>query len=161
MGTRLAPFEFWNCFACSPDHPKGLRLKFEEVGDRVRTSFHLGDDYTGTGGVIHGGIIATVFDEAMAWCLLRFEKKLHFTAKLETRYRKPIRPHVDLVAEAWIVQVRSRGLVEMGASLAAADAPDTPLAQATAVFVQAPAEILAALPAAELNEMERILATFD
>jgi len=138
-----------------------LRLRFEEVEDRVRTSFHLGDDYTGTGGVIHGGIIATVFDEAMAWCLLRFEKKLHFTAKLETRYRNPIRPHVDLVAEAWIVQVRSRGLVEMAASLAAAEAPDTPLAEATAVFVQAPAEILAALPAAEIEEMERILATFD
>ena len=161
MGVPLDPFEFWNCFACSPDHPKGLRLTFEEEGDRVRTSFRLGEDYTGTGGVIHGGIIATVFDEAMAWCLLRFQKKLHFTAKLETRYRKPITPNMDLVAEAWIVQVRSRGLVEMAAKLFAAGTPETPLAQATAVFVEAPADILDGLPRHEREEMERILSTFD
>ena len=161
MGIPLDPFEFWNCFACSPDHPKGLHLTFEQVDDRVRTSFRLGDDYTGTGGVIHGGIVATVFDEAMAWCLLRFQKKLHFTTKLETRYRRPIRPNVDLVAEAWITQVRSRGLVEMAASLAAATDPDKPLAQATAVFVEAPADIMAGLPEAERSEMERILDSFD
>lgn len=161
MGTPLDPFEFWDCFACGPNHPKGLRLSFEEVDGRVRTSFRLGDDFTGTGGIIHGGIVATVFDETMAWCLLRFQKKLHFTTKLEIRYRKPIRPDTDLVAEAWIVQVRTRGLVEMAASLVAADDPTKPLAQASAVFVEAPADILAGLPASEVADMERILASFD
>lgn len=161
MGTKLEPFEFWNCFACGPNHPKGLRLTFEQVDERIRTSFRLGDDFTGTGGIVHGGIVATVFDETMAWCLLRFRKKLHFTTKLETRYRQPVRPNTDLVAEAWVDRVRSRGMVEMSATLAAADAPDSALAQASGVFIEAPADALDALPESQRTEMERILAGFD
>lgn len=157
MATPLEPFEFWNCFACGPNHPKGLRLTFVEDGDVIRTEFSLGEDFTGTGGIIHGGIVTTVFDEAMAWCLLRFRQKLHFTTKLETRFRRPVRPDTDLVAEARIVQVRSRGLVEMAATLCAADDPGRKLAEASAVFIEAPADALDALPADQRAEMERFL----
>ena len=160
MADRLPSLESWQCFACGPNHPKGLGLTFEADGDRVRTRFRLDGDYTGTGPVLHGGIVATVFDETMAWCLLRFREQLYFTTKLETRYRKPILSETDLVAEAWISQVRRRGLAEVEARMHPMDEPASTLAQASAVFIEAPADVMDELPAGLRTEMEEILASF-
>lgn len=161
MTEPLPTLESWRCFACGPNHPKGLRLTFEATDDRVLTRFRLDDAYTGTGPVLHGGIIATVFDETMAWCLLRFRKQLYFTTKLETRYRKPIRADTDLVAEAWITQVRRRGLAEVEARVSAAGEPGVTLAQSSAVFVEAPRDVMDALPVELRREMTDLLASFD
>lgn len=160
MTESLRPLASWNCFACGPHHPKGLRLSFEADADVVRTRFRLGDDYTGTGPVLHGGVIATVFDETMAWCLLRFERKLFFTTRLEISYRRPIRADRDLVAEAHIERVRSRGIAELSARIHESAQPGVALAQAEAVFVEAPHDIVAELPAGQRQEMLALLAAF-
>ncbi len=160
MADLLPTLESWNCFACGPSHPKGLRLSFEADGDVVRTKFSLGDDYTGTGPVLHGGIVATVFDETMAWTLLRFQRELYFTTKLEIRYRKPVERDLPVLCESHIDRVRGRGLAELSARLFAEEEPDTTLADATAVFVKAPADVMETVPAGQRLEMERILASF-
>lgn len=161
MAETLPTLDSWRCFACGPNHPKGLRLRFEADGDRVRTRFRLDDDYTGTGPVVHGGIVATVFDETMAWCLLRFQKRLYFTTKLETRYRRPIRANTDLAAEAWIARVRGRGLAEVKARIVESGDPETALAQAEAVFIEAPIDVMDELPGGLRDEMQQVLSTFD
>lgn len=160
MAEQLPTLDSWSCFACGPNHPKGLRLTFEAEGERVRTRFRLGEVYTGTGPVLHGGVVATVFDETMAWCLLRFRRQLYFTTKLETRYRKPIRANTDLVAEAWIHQIRGRGLAEVKARMFESSDGETTLAQAEAVFIKAPADVMDELPEPVRNEMESMLSSF-
>lgn len=160
MTEELRSLESWNCFACGPHHPKGLRLTFEADSDRVRSRFRLDDSYTGTGPVLHGGVIATVFDETMAWCLLRFQRQLYFTTKLEIRYRMPIRANDDLVAEARIERLRSRGLAELAADMRSDANPDAVLAQASAVFIVAPGDVMAELPNEQRREMEAMLAGF-
>lgn len=105
--------------------------------------------------------MAAVFDETMAWCLLRFQKRLYFTTKLETRYRRPIRANTDLAAEAWIARVRGRGLAEVKARIVESGDPETALAQAEAVFIEAPIDVMDELPGGLRDEMQQVLSTFD
>lgn len=161
MSEELQPLESWNCFACGPSHPSGLRLSFEAEDNRVLSRFNLSHEFTGTGPVLHGGVIATVFDETMAWCLLRFRRKLYFTTHLDIRYRKPILADEDLVATAWIDRVRGRRVVEVESAITGATEPDRTLAQATATFIEAPEDVMQSVPLDQRNEMERVLASFD
>ena len=55
------------CFGCGDDNPIGLHLRFAADGDGVKASFVPGPEHQGFGDVVHGGIISTVLDEAMAW----------------------------------------------------------------------------------------------
>ena len=42
-----------------------LRFEQDDAAQRIRGTFRLGAEYQGGAGFIHGGIIATVLDEAM------------------------------------------------------------------------------------------------
>ena len=54
------------CFDCGDDNPIGLHLRFAPDGDGVITSFIPGPEHQGFHDVVHGGIISSVLDEAMA-----------------------------------------------------------------------------------------------
>ena len=55
------------CFVCGKDNPDGMRLRFtyDEERNSFVCQFRLGKRYTGPPGHCHGGIIATILDEAM------------------------------------------------------------------------------------------------
>src|SRR5215469_13335970 len=55
------------CFACGKNNPEGMRLKFayDEERECFVCRFRLGKRFTGPPGHCHGGIIATILDEAM------------------------------------------------------------------------------------------------
>ena len=55
------------CFACGPDNAAGMHLKFtfDEQRRMFVCRFRLDQRYTGPPGHCHGGIIATILDEAM------------------------------------------------------------------------------------------------
>ena len=52
------------CFGCSPANPAGLQLRFRRRGDRVVARYVIDDRFHGAPGIAHGGIAATIFDEA-------------------------------------------------------------------------------------------------
>ena len=56
------------CFACGPANPHGLQLKFHYDTETkiASTQLKLAARYQGATGYAHGGIIATLLDEAMA-----------------------------------------------------------------------------------------------
>jgi len=56
------------CFACGKDNPEGLHLHFHynSIGRSVECSVKISAKYQGATGFAHGGIIATLLDEAMA-----------------------------------------------------------------------------------------------
>jgi hypothetical protein len=58
-----------NCFACRQTGPFGLRLDFRLHEDTRQAvcEFQLGTEWEGPPGYTHGGIIATIVDEAMAY----------------------------------------------------------------------------------------------
>ena len=65
-GRRYA-FADHNCFACGGQNAIGMRLEIELGDGTARTEWRAGADYVGWEDKIHGGILATLLDEVMAW----------------------------------------------------------------------------------------------
>ncbi|MEX1208557.1 MAG: PaaI family thioesterase [Acidimicrobiia bacterium] len=156
----LPTLSTFNCFACSPTHPKGLHLRFRADGPgQVRSDVVLGSDYVGLGSVVHGGIVATVFDEAMAWVLYRYRYAPHLTATMEYRFRGTITADTPLVATAWIEEDRG-SRIRVAATIAAASDPDKILAEAKGLYVKAPAAVMDEVPEEQREELKQVFAAF-
>jgi hypothetical protein len=58
-----------NCLVCGRDNPHGLKLDFSVVANTgvVIAEFVGQKHHAGFEGLIHGGLISTVMDEAMTW----------------------------------------------------------------------------------------------
>lgn len=80
-----------HCFACGKDNANGMHLKFflDHEAKRTICEFKLPRKYTGPPGHAHGGIIATILDEAMGK-VNRFRNVLALTSSMEIRYLKPV-----------------------------------------------------------------------
>ena len=105
-----APHTQSECFACGPDHPHGLKLRFRTDGPgRVRAGWIPGKDWEGYQGVIHGGIIATVLDEAMSKAIATASESA-FTCRLEVRLRRHVAPGELIRVRGWVVEKRKRHL---------------------------------------------------
>ncbi|SFL60646.1 PaaI family thioesterase [Halanaerobium salsuginis] len=85
------------CFACGKENPISLALKFERISEtEVEAKFTPQPIHQGYTGVIHGGILATLLDEAMAYAVGERGIKA-FTAELNIRYKKPAQVGEKLV----------------------------------------------------------------
>jgi uncharacterized protein (TIGR00369 family) len=80
-----------HCFACGKDNADGMHLKFflDEAARQAVCEFKLSRRYTGPPGHAHGGIIATILDEAMGK-VNRFRNVLALTSAMDIRYLKPV-----------------------------------------------------------------------
>jgi len=78
------------CFACSPDNPRGLKLKFRMDGEWLKTEFKTTRFYEGYNGILHGGITSTLLDETMARLLIEKGVKA-VSVKLEVSYKDKIK----------------------------------------------------------------------
>ena len=97
------------CFACGQDNPHGMRLKFTQEGKRFVSHFRLGKRYTGPPGHCHGGIIATILDDAMSK-LNKLRQVAAVTSSITVEYLKPVPLHKPLRVESHEVSKRSRRL---------------------------------------------------
>lgn len=83
------------CFGCGDENPAGLGLDVEYSIEEgwCRAPFTPRAIHVGPPGLVHGGIVATALDEAMAWLatLLGADVGPAVTASLQIRYRKPLR----------------------------------------------------------------------
>jgi uncharacterized protein (TIGR00369 family) len=137
--VRAAPggptfeFEPHNCFACGELNEHGLHLRLHLEERRSWTEFVLDDRFEGWRGVTHGGIIATILDEVMAWALVA-EDNWGVTARMTIDFKRPVPVGTSVRAEGWIVRNRRR-LVDTAGQVM--DANGTILATAEAVYVAA------------------------
>lgn len=107
------------CIVCGPDHPHGLRIGFELVSDgSVSAQWTPGEAWQGFRGIIHGGIVSAVLDEAMAKAVAAVGPAL--TGELRVRFRHPVSPGEDLRIRAWIVE-RTRRVIKAEAVLTTLD----------------------------------------
>ena len=106
-GGRRYAFADHNCFACGRDNPIGMRLRIELGDGTASTEWTAGDDFVGWSDKLHGGIIATLLDEVMAWAPSSFDSWA-VTAEMSVRYRSPALPGERLVATGRVVERRRR-----------------------------------------------------
>jgi uncharacterized protein (TIGR00369 family) len=99
------------CFGCGPANQGGLKLKFilSPGGASYLCQFELGAQFGGPPGHAHGGIIATILDEAMGKAN-KLRSKVALTRRIEVDYLRPVPLGQPLVAEGRISQVRGRAL---------------------------------------------------
>lgn len=111
----VAPNPTNPCFGCGGANARGMQLTFEQDDEsrKIRGAFRLGAEYQGGGGYIHGGIIATVLDEAMSK-VSRFRDVRAVTAELTIEYLKPVPVEADLHIEAYEVDKKGRSLFFVG-----------------------------------------------
>ncbi len=105
-GRRYA-FADHNCFACGGQNPIGMHLEIELGEGTARTEWVPGKDYVGWEEKVHGGIIATLLDEVMAWAPSSHDSWA-VTAEMQIRYRAPANPGERLVATGRVTERRRR-----------------------------------------------------
>lgn len=133
MGGPTFEFEPHNCFACGELNEHGLQLKLHLGERRSWTEFVLDERFEGWQGVTHGGILATILDEVMAWALVA-EDNWGVTARMTIDFKRPVAVGTNVRAEGWIVRNRRR-LVDTAGQIV--DSNGTLLASAEAVYVAA------------------------
>lgn len=121
------------CFACGKDNPDGMRLKFAFDRDQKHfvCSFRLGKRYTGPPGYCHGGIIATILDDAMSK-LSRLHDVVAATSRMTVEYVRPVPLHKALRVESREVGKRGRRLTRVAEIV---DDKGTVLARSRGIFV--------------------------
>jgi acyl-coenzyme A thioesterase PaaI-like protein len=129
----IAPQSGNLCIGCGADNPRGLKLTFalDRATRRVSGRFRFGQEYQGSGGILHGGIIALVFDEAMGK-LNRLYDVRAVTAELSIAYLRPVPCEADVTVEAWETRREGRNLFP---EAELRDAAGRVLARASARFV--------------------------
>ena len=111
----LAPNATNKCFGCGGANDLGMKLTFvqDNVNRRIVGKFVLGEAYQGGGGMGHGGIIATLLDEAMGKAC-RFREVRAVTAELNVQYLKPVKVDEEIVVEGYEADVKGRNLFLVG-----------------------------------------------
>jgi acyl-coenzyme A thioesterase PaaI-like protein len=83
----------------------GLKI---ELGDRrASTTWVPGQDFVGWSDRVHGGLVATVLDEVMAWAS-GAEDAWAVTSSFTVRFHSPASPGESLRAEGWVESQRRR-----------------------------------------------------
>jgi uncharacterized protein (TIGR00369 family) len=131
------------CFGCGDDNDGGLHLKFfvDDEG-RVLCRVRLATQFQGPPGHAHGGIIATLLDEAMSKANRR-RNIVAMTRHMSIDYLRPVPLESDLVLEGWSEKdAGSASGRKHQCSAELRDASGTVLASATGTFVEVTAELL-------------------
>jgi acyl-coenzyme A thioesterase PaaI-like protein len=120
-GPGVAPFDLvpHNCFACGSLNRHGLGLLVHVEPRRSWTELVLDERFEGWAGMAHGGIIATILDEVMAWSLVG-EDNWGVTARLSVDFRRPVPVGSRIRADGEIATSRRR-IVETTAKLVRVD----------------------------------------
>jgi acyl-coenzyme A thioesterase PaaI-like protein len=130
--TRIGARAQSSCFACGPDNERGLRLRFEKNETGEMLAEWIPESSTeGFDGIVHGGIVSTVLDEAMAKAVVAAKVEA-LTAELRVRFRRHVASGSSVRVRGWI-DSRNRRVIKTEAALTGADG--TELAHAWASFL--------------------------
>jgi acyl-coenzyme A thioesterase PaaI-like protein len=114
--TTLIDDDF--CFACGEKNFSGLQMRFEpdEEAGTARASAYLDERFQGWQGVAHGGIVATLIDDAMAYAGVEAFGAPGVIGRLNVRFRKPVPLGAVAVVRAWVTR-RRRNVLKLEAQV--------------------------------------------
>ncbi len=121
------------CFGCSTSNVRGLGLVFERHDGRVEARTTLDQTFAGYDGLVHGGIVSTLLDEAMGWAILELAGRYAVTRSLTVDFRRPVFIDRPLRVHATIAGEEEDGALRVEAGVM--DARDRLLASAVGIWV--------------------------
>jgi uncharacterized protein (TIGR00369 family) len=77
------------CVICGPDNPIGLHVQWTMEPPRASASVIVPEPFQGWRGVVHGGLVAALLDEAMWYAVYGATGQSCYTVELTTRYHQP------------------------------------------------------------------------
>jgi len=98
-----------DCFGCGDRNTEGLQIDFTIDGLKVSGRFTPRKSHQGFPGVAHGGIAAAAMDEAMGWAMYA-AGAWAMTARMQVKYRRPLRLGEEVIVSAETVRDRGRRL---------------------------------------------------
>lgn len=107
-----------------------MHFRLEE--GRAIAEFTIQSQFQGYPGRAHGGVVATMLDEAMSWAVYSVGA-WSMTARMTARFRAAVPLGEPITATGWITRDRGRYL-ELRSELR--DASNTLLAEADGLFVR-------------------------
>lgn len=132
-----------HCFVCGVNNKTGLNLDFYETGPgEVTVETVVPNRFQGYPGIVHGGIVASIVDEALGRVHMGSDPahpRFMYTARLSIHYRQPVPTltPIKIVGHAQKQKVRS------ATSTAEIYGPDGELlVEAEAVLINVPEETL-------------------
>ncbi len=124
------------CVMCDNNgsNPRSLALKifWDEDSGTVRIPCEPDDTWCGYNQVVHGGIVASLLDEAMAWVVKQKSGDWAFTAEYTIRYKRAVTPKTRYWAVAEVEELNRRKITAQARLL---DPDGHVVAQASAVFL--------------------------
>ncbi len=95
------------CFVCGQSNPFGLKLRPEGREGACSFTWTPLREHQGWEGVVHGGILSAVLDEAMAYSTMSLAGSTA-TASLRIEFRKPVLVGTPAEVSAEVVSRRGR-----------------------------------------------------
>jgi acyl-coenzyme A thioesterase PaaI-like protein len=131
------------CFGCGQENEEGLRMRFLPEGGESVCEFEVSERYQSWQGMVHGGVIALMLDEAVGWAGWHAGHP-GVTGRLEVRFLQPVRLGERVRVAGRIERVRLP-LVYTSASIVRL-ADGARLAEATATLMTARADVTGPRP---------------
>jgi len=99
-----------DCFVCGTANNHGLQMNFyDNDHDTVCSTVTIDNRFQGYPGIVHGGILATMLDEAVGRVAMISDHH-HFmmTVNLKAQYRHPVPINTELKVLGRIIKMRGR-----------------------------------------------------
>lgn len=99
-----------DCLVCGRGNPHGMKLslKVDDSTGQVVCEYTPRVEHVGFEGIIHGGALATVADEAMVWAATWRGKRFCLCGEMTIRFRQPAAVGQPLVVAASVEFSRPR-----------------------------------------------------
>ena len=101
---------FYDCFGCSPNNERGLKLKIWYSDEGCFAHYKIPVNLCGFPGVAHGGIIASLLDEIAAWTIITQLFRVGVTLELTIRYLKLVPTNEEIIIKGRILEENGRNV---------------------------------------------------
>lgn len=134
---QVLPY-YRQCFVCGEPRLGRLGVRFKVVDGTVRATFTPTEKHVGFPGIVHGGIITALLDEAMVWAAYAATGQFALSGEITVRFLKPLPPGQAVEIVGYLVR-RQRKVLEIASEIH--DENAIVYARAWGRFVPAPAEM--------------------
>lgn len=133
------------CFGCGALNEEGMQMHFQPIGEGVSAAeYEVPARYQSWAGVVHGGVIALILDEAVGWAAWHAGHP-GVTGKLDVRYRHPLRVG-ERIRVVGRLEEQRRALIRTSAYIERIS-DGVRVAEATASLMEVPVAPVEGLPA--------------